>query len=603
MERYLIALSLGPVQSLIGAARRTRDLWCGSWLLSEAARAAAGALHRAHPGCLIFPHLEDADAALAPHDSTADSSNMSNILRAEIQVQDAGAVRALCDAAKEAASARLRELGENARQNMPQPVRNDVWNVQIDDILECYCAWVAVGSEGYDAASRKLGATLAARKATRNFRQCLPLSSPGLPKSSLDGAMETVLPKGLSANERLRIGLSDNEQLDALGVMKRLAGKVDQFTPYARIAADTWIERLTKNQQQRLRDVYEPLVALGLATRVGGNAGAYNALPFDAQLLYSSRLATVLSTANAQDGQVAERLKSLDRCVREIRREKDSNGKAVGEPVPYAAILKADGDRMGELLSRASTVDQSREISKALHDFASQVRAIVRDHRGHAIYAGGDDVLALVPLADALVCARKLAKTFENKLAPVAKDLDANCPTLSVGLGIGHFMQPLGSLRDRADSAEKLAKGNDAKKPRNALAIILGVRSGGEHQLRIRWDDASVLEDLKQATIAFRNGALPSRMAYDLRGIDVRLARLRGDDSSHAMKGMRKAEVRRLLDRARTGGDAVGQTTIDGETREMIERRVEAAPLETVADMLVIGRWLAARTAADLGER
>jgi CRISPR-associated protein Cmr2 len=30
MPDYLLTLSLGPVQSLIGAARRTRDLWCGS---------------------------------------------------------------------------------------------------------------------------------------------------------------------------------------------------------------------------------------------------------------------------------------------------------------------------------------------------------------------------------------------------------------------------------------------------------------------------------------------------------------------------------------------------------------------------------------------
>ena len=32
MTRHLVALSFGPVQSLIGAARRTRDLWCGSTL-------------------------------------------------------------------------------------------------------------------------------------------------------------------------------------------------------------------------------------------------------------------------------------------------------------------------------------------------------------------------------------------------------------------------------------------------------------------------------------------------------------------------------------------------------------------------------------------
>ena len=67
MERFLITLSLGPVQSLIGAARRTRDLWCGSWLLSEAARAAAHALCTTRqPGCLIFPYLDNPNEDLKP---------------------------------------------------------------------------------------------------------------------------------------------------------------------------------------------------------------------------------------------------------------------------------------------------------------------------------------------------------------------------------------------------------------------------------------------------------------------------------------------------------------------------------------------------------
>ena len=66
MERFLITLSLGPVQSLIGAARRTRDLWCGSWLLSEAARAAAHALHNQQKNCLIFPRLKNPDKDLKP---------------------------------------------------------------------------------------------------------------------------------------------------------------------------------------------------------------------------------------------------------------------------------------------------------------------------------------------------------------------------------------------------------------------------------------------------------------------------------------------------------------------------------------------------------
>ncbi|MGI2079320.1 type III-B CRISPR-associated protein Cas10/Cmr2 [Shewanella putrefaciens] len=50
---YLVAISIGPVQSLIEAGRRAQDLWCGSWLLSEVARAVALKLHQTQNGCLI----------------------------------------------------------------------------------------------------------------------------------------------------------------------------------------------------------------------------------------------------------------------------------------------------------------------------------------------------------------------------------------------------------------------------------------------------------------------------------------------------------------------------------------------------------------------
>jgi CRISPR-associated protein Cmr2 len=41
MTDYLLALSIGPVQNFIAAARRTRDLWFGSHVLSEISKAAA----------------------------------------------------------------------------------------------------------------------------------------------------------------------------------------------------------------------------------------------------------------------------------------------------------------------------------------------------------------------------------------------------------------------------------------------------------------------------------------------------------------------------------------------------------------------------------
>ncbi len=607
MERFLVTLSLGPVQSLIGAARRTRDLWCGSWLLSEATRAAARVLHEQQPGCLIFPCPENPDSDLRPQERSGDAANIANILRAEITAADDSAARARCEEARSAATSRLTELGASARdelERMKRPVRAEVWQAQIDDILEGFAAWVSVTEHGdeYVRAGRRLGGVLAARKATRDFQSCKPLSAEGLPKSSLDGALETVLPDwpaGDPARRKLR--LSGGEQLDALGVIKRVVGESDRFTAYSRIAADPWIEQLSHAQQEQLRTACEPLVSLELATRARGNAGIYEALPFDAQMLYAFRLDNALSQAQEQSRE-HQALLALRRCIARISREKASTGGSMGIPVPYAGILKADGDRMGVLLSKARSADQSRRISRALHGFASNVRQTVRGHRGHAIYAGGDDVLALVPLAQALDCARALTRAFASSLGPIADETDmpaAERPTLSVGLGIGHLMEPLGALRARADRAEQAAKGDGTESPRNALAIALGIRSGAELGWRARWNDTPAFDALSRMIGAFRDDLLPARVAYDLRGIDRRLAWLR-DDESPSARGIRGAEVGRMLDRARSPG---GNQALPGALQDLIRQRAESQPLQALADMLIVARWLSARTAGDLGER
>jgi CRISPR-associated protein Cmr2 len=599
MPRYLVTLSLGPVQTLIEAARRTRDLWCGSWLLSEAARAAARVLHETSPGGLIFPCPDDPERDLQPQSTPGDSANIANILRAEVEAADEPAVRALCDRAKTAAAARLTDLGETARCDLKAGLRDDVWAAQIGDLLETYAAWslIPADPDGYATASARLGADLPARKATRDFGPARPLATPGLPKSSLDGAFETVLPEHWHETHRARrrLGLSRGEQLDALGVIKRLAGDPEQFTAYSRIAADPWIRTLSGEERQALCGDYERLVPT-LATRVRGNQGAYADLPYDAQMLFDFRLDNALAARGEDAPDETERvaLYALRSTLKGLAKER-------GAPVPYAVILKADGDRMGALLSQARTADQSRAISRALHEFATEVRALVRTHHGHAIYAGGDDVLALLPLPDALPCAKVLADAFAAALRPLAVALNPESeqyPTLSVGLGVGHLMEPLGALRARANRAEHLAKGDTENKPRNALAILLGVRSGAEIAWRANWDDTDGLATLKTLTAAYRDRRLPSRVAYDLRATDRRLAWLREHDPQ--ARGMRQAEVARILDRTRTEG---GTEPLEATTRALILKRAKAEPLATLADTLILARWLSARTTADLGER
>lgn len=627
MATYLLTLSLGPVQSLIEAARRTRDLWCGSWLLSEAARAAALALHGA--GCtLIFPCPENPERDLQPQDMPqADPkalANISNILRAQVKAEPEQ-MGALCVQAREAARGRLADLCARAREEVKGlPFHQDLWETQRWDILETYAAWTLIERGDYAGASKRLGGLLAARKATRDFLPAAvePDGRPGygIPKSSLDAARESVIDLDRKGREAPRyrtalrkLGLGTGEQLDALGVAKRRAGDPEQFTAYCRVAVEPWLQTLTEEQRQRLRAAYEPLVACELATRVRGNQSIYAGLPYDAHLVYDFRLANALA---ARDSTVEDQsaLRRLEGVLKALHKEKGTEGRPVGKPVPYAVVLKADGDRMGKLLSQAKAASESQRISQCLHDFASEVRGIARQHQGHAIYSGGDDVLALLPLASAVACADALRRAFAAAMADSARALGlpkSEWSTLSAGIGIGHVMEPLGSLRARADAAERAAKGNEhpPTKQRNALAIVLGIRSGADISWRANWDDQDAFDSLNRFIRAYQTAQLPSRVAYDLRTIGRRLAWL-GDwereagadreERAATAKGMRASEVTRMLERARTDG---GSGTIPKDLKDLILERATCEPIERLADTLIIARWLSARTTAELGER
>jgi CRISPR-associated protein Cmr2 len=627
MATYLLTLSLGPVQSLIETARRTRDLWCGSWLLSEAARAAALALHRAG-STLIFPYPEDPERDLQPQDEPQDDpkalANISNILRAQVEAAPEQ-VDALCAQARKAARDRLADLCARARDGVKRlPFHQDLWEDQRWDILESYAAWTPIEDGDYAGASKRLAGLLAARKATRDFLPAAvePDGRPGygIPKSSLDAARESVIDLDRKGREGpryrtalRRLGLGTGEQLDALGVAKRRAGDPEQFTAYSRVAAEPWLQTLTEEQRQRLRTAYEPLVACELATRVCGNQEAYVALPYDGQLVYDFRLANALAAQDlTEEDESALRL--LEKSLKAVCKETDGGGRPVGKPVPYAVVLKADGDRMGKLLSQAKQSADSQGISLALHGFASEVRGIVRDHRGHAIYSGGDDVLALVPLTSAVACADALRRAFAEAMAGSAGALglpESEWPTLSVGLGIGHVMEPLGGLRARADAAERAAKGNELSdgEQRNALAIVLGIRSGADIPWRAQWNDETAFEALRGFIDAYRDTRIPSRVAYDLRAIGRYLAWLddyeRGSGADRELraataKGISASEVTRMLERACTDG---GAGTVPEDLKDLILQRAATEPLDRLADTLIIARWLSARTEAELGER
>ena len=109
------------------------------------------------------------------------------------------------------------------------------------------------------------------------------------------------------------------------------------------------------------------------------------------------------------------------------------------------------------------------------------------------IYAGGDDVLALLPSEVSIDCAQRLNKEFGKlKINEVA--FESSC-----GIAIGHVKIPLQDIVKQAQQSEKDAKNVYG---RNALSIHILKRSGEIIKWGSKFDNAKNFELLN--TLIFR---------------------------------------------------------------------------------------------------
>lgn len=599
-QQYVAILSIGPVQTFIAAARRSRDLWSGSWLLSELAKACANAL-LSEGAELIFPNVSDANL-LEENSDFSVGNKIQVVLNADNQAD----VERIIQHAKQATVARFKREAQLAKAALKsdKDLRESVWNKQLDDYVEVQAAWALIDpaendQDGYKNATELAGRILAARKTTRDFNasQIDPYAQDFmLPKSSLDGARETVLEedKNIRNLTRLKLSLSSSEQLDCAGVVKRLGfdSKAEQFTPYTRVAADAWIQQACEASQfVDVSAAYEKLVHLGVATRVRGNQGIYQNFAYDAQYLYPYRLEAALKEY-AFEAEIIVALEQLRQVLKPLWGQ-------FGQPYSYGVLLLADGDRMGELLDQARSKFEHKEITQALSNFASSVPKLMRQYRGQCIYSGGDDVLGFVPLHEAYACAQALSQAFAEALNQVANQLKvAKKPTLSVGLAVCHVNTPLSVIRELAAKAEKYAKGDhcNAADRRNALAVLLSVRSGTDTFLRLKWDDKNAHQIFKHWVHLYVEKQIPTRVAYDTRAIDLGTQFVTLDQT--LLRKIRAAELKRMLQKTRlvTGGK-VPELTIDA-----LNKRAQEVDLAQLSDELIVARWFAAKLQKDLGK-
>ncbi len=550
MNGHLLLVALGPVQDFIAQARRTRDLWFGSHLLSELARAAARQLVEGGAR-LIFPALAQGDRELEPcltplRPDGKPPLGVVNKLLAEIP---AGIDPAAC--ARETREAVMRFWREKVAarvkgqcKGLLAPGIDAVWDEQVGSFLEFTAAWAPLGD--YVNVRRRLEAAVAARKNLRDFAPWTNQRG-NVPKSSLDGSRETVLAEPEYRDEKLkqRYRISDGEQLDAVGLIKRCGGEPEQFVPVVNVALASWIALAEREAPQLLESLKAACKAVALAPVRRDDLPCARAFPFDASVLLPNRWKPVF----LEQGLKGDPTEWGKRHVRPLL-------DALKEPYPYVACLVADGDRMGRTIDLLDCADRHRTFSQKLSEFPVAARRIVeQEHRGILVYSGGDDVLAFLPLPEALACADALRQHFSEVISVACDRIPpADRPTLSVGIGVGHVMESMGDLLALGREAEALAK-----RKRNALGVIVDKRSGGKCAWTQSWNAGPVRRLREDAALLATR--LSSRKVYEIAATLRRLPAPEMIGSDAPWSRLLALEVRRSLSRVGEGGvepDEVG---------------------------------------------
>ncbi len=228
------------------------------------------------------------------------------------------------------------------------------------------------------------------------------------------------------------------------------------------------------------------------------------------------------------------------------------------------------------------------QFSEALSNFALLcARPIVEAFDGRLVYAGGDDVLALLPADTALACASALRRAFtgqtvhdqddkvlfesaapgflrthawtDNLSRPIPFLVPGPATDCSVGVAIAHFKAPLQDVIRQAQAAEKRAK---RELGRSALAVTLLKHSGETLHWGCQWNSGGL--DAYQAVAdalakEWVSGKFPHRLVELL------------EPYVNAKSGLAKME-------SATGFNQQAQQIIEAEIRTAIDRQLGDKP-------------------------
>lgn len=633
-DNHILHFSLGPVQGFIGTARRTRDLWAGSFLLSWLS-AVAMVEGRKSGGEIVFPRADADPLVLAVEGKWKGNppriATVPNRFKAEVTVgfKPQQCEQAIREAWQRLANAVWTEFpGKHPalRQETREIWDRQVWNFweiswikgpadnndgkwledrktwRIDDRLEeggDHCTLMGDWQEisGYVRARERANQ----EDFWSKLRECEFWNSRDDKNDGKNG-------------KKLLLDIVEGERLCAIALIKRLFPRLPKETrkevfgwdpcsesggnwaSTGHIAAAHWIKKAMTLAPEECQEY---------ATHVHDNFAARHFAEQDSQIecvksvspskgdrehwfgsldanfyfrndLMNEKAMPIWGRPDDKPINAEERrellLQQYDPLIQKLK-DRNTNGEdpdpGFGAPAGYFALLRMDGDRTGELLEEG----KEEYVAQALKDFTEKVKSIVPspEHNGVLVYAGGDDVLALFPIEDALNAALALRNAYLEAFQPYLARLQPKDPvTISAGLVFADHHEPFRHVVEESRRLlEDVAKD---KNGRDSIACSVLKPSGKAVEWVATWKsgEAALIELVEKVAEQMREDApFSTRFIYNLRTryLDPIADRFEELDLTHE-------ELRAILAAERSGNRELPKGAGDKEERKQREREL-----------------------------
>ena len=581
MIENLILFTITPVQKFITTARKTEDLWLGSYILSYLNATAINQLYAKDGVQIIYPSLENKPPFEFWESTDIKLPTFPNLFLAlskELSIKELTDTMEYVEASVQC---EFEKMARHAVDIFVETVDEQTWDNtyadqlfrnQVKNFFQLYWVVSSGCSANYKDWYAQTGTWLASAKNCRAFPQ---INESGR-KCSLCGERE-IFPNGTHSpmewwkqfvQHRTKY-CRQGEALCTICLTKRLAREYigKKFEPVKNLSFPSTSEVSTADIKSQIikkkgaTEKYEEFVksvqalkdtngnhlevTVNPMPKLRENREDWNVWNIDGDWLFEDAFSEQSLERSYGISRQAQR-ESIEQCT-ELRREliHDYIGH---EPTGYFAVIVLDGDGMGQIISQAMDPKAHTEISGQLNDYTTEVRKIVeQDFLGKLIYAGGDDVLALANLSDLLEILHRLRWDFPN-----LNSGQKPASTASAGVCIAHHKMPLGDVLRHARTMEKAAKSVDGK---NALGIALLKHSGNISQTVFKWkyegetpestiDTICVSQNLVEL---IKSGEISKKFLYVFREV---FARLSDDLGMLELPGIVETEFKRLIRRA-----------------------------------------------------